>query len=286
MDLRLPDVLVVGAQKSGTQTLFNDLAGVTGLHLPPFSKESSFLVRRPVGRRVDRIRYAWMFRAGAATQLGVDVSTRYAMQPRHEGVAEAARRLFPDPPRILYILRHPLDRSLSHHHHDVLLGRTSLSAAEAIQPGQPYVDYSRYAWQLEPWLDYVGSESVHLIRFEDYVADRTAGVEAVCRFLGVLPARSTAIDQDAVYNRTGERIAPRGWPGRLVRHPLWTRYGRRLVPADVRQRAKSRVSDPAPPRPTKPSHEAVADAVEVLADDVDRLRALHSRAPKWDLSCW
>jgi hypothetical protein len=123
----LPSVLIIGAQRSGTTSLFNYLVQHPDV-LAPLGKESHYFdlrYARGVWWYRGRFPYAHRLRRGALT---LDASPYYLVHPL---VPRRVAELLPGA-RLIALLRHPVDRAFSHYQHAVGDGRESLSFAEAI----------------------------------------------------------------------------------------------------------------------------------------------------------
>ena len=97
---------------------------------------------------------------------------------------------------MVYSLRNPVDRIVSQHHHQLSRGSLSDANVDTAVPKVPeLLDYSRYATQVQPFLDAVGRDRVHLVAFEDYVSDRSSGFADLARFLR-LPTEHTTTDPE------------------------------------------------------------------------------------------
>src|SRR5690606_18597197 len=118
MTLRLPDFLIIGAQKAGTTTLFRDLETHPQIAFS-YHKEPHSLcydqVLTPRGQR----RYSDYFVHIKPGQICGEASTGYTRFPQFQGVAERALRVLGPDLRLIYIVRNPVDRVVSHHHHSV-----------------------------------------------------------------------------------------------------------------------------------------------------------------------
>jgi hypothetical protein len=272
--VRRPEFLVIGAMKAGSTTLYEDLRGLPGIFLP--EKELHTLGEPDAGAR-----YADLLADARADQVTGEVSATYAKLPQTAGLAERARELLGPELRVVYLVRDPVDRTVSHHFHRLARGRTVSSVDEAVRGDDRFVDYSRYAMQLQPWLDVLGTDRIHLVHFERYVDDRAAVLAEVAAFLGV-PAGSGA-DLDAVHNRGDQRPVAVGLRGRLSRTSAYRRYVRPHLPEATRRRLARAVLPTAPPRPAPPSADTVDFILSRTAEDAALLRELFGdRAPTWD----
>ncbi|MGG7646243.1 sulfotransferase [Rhodovulum sp. YNF3179] len=194
----LPAFLLIGAMKAGTTTLYHDLRRVPGLWLPP-EKEPGDLLDPAVETPEGRARYAAKFAAAPAGCRPGEATTAYAKRPDHEGVAHRAVRVLGPRLRVIYLVRDPVDRITSQFRHAASLGDETRPPDIAVRADPSYLAYSRYGWQIEPWLARLGPAQVLVLSFEVYAARRQAGLDRVCAFLGVdavpagaLPANASA----------------------------------------------------------------------------------------------
>ena len=272
-----PDFLVVGAQKSGTTTMWEDLRAHPDVEMS--DKESNGLLDPAVTTPEGRRRYAAAFGAHRAGALRGEVCTTYTMLPVHTGVVERATALNPGL-RVLYIVREPVSRVVSHHHHDLALRLCDPDIDVAIRSHPPLLDNTRYATQIRPWIGALGRERVLVVRFEDYVADRGAGIGLIHDFLG-LPQRSLA--DTAVHNASaGRRVAVGAW-GSLSQSAAYRRLVRPLVPERVRRRLMGAVLPEGPERPAAPSAATLELIAAELSPEVQALSRLIGEPPFWDL---
>lgn len=182
--MRFPDFLVIGAMKSGTTTLWADLCGHPGLYVPK-EKEPSNLCRAEVLQSKERRRYARLFIRAKHDQLCGEASTYYTMLPDISGVPERAFEICGSRLKLIYIMRNPIERAISHHWHSFVAGDMPKNINKAIREDQRLINYSLYARQLKPWIEMFGASSVHFIKMEDYIVHRQDKFNEVCRFIGV-----------------------------------------------------------------------------------------------------
>ena len=229
--------------KAGTTTLFHDLSRHPDLCLPE-PKEPEILVnggdQASMARAYDR-----HFRSARPGQLKGEASTAYTKRPLNEGVAEIARALCGPDLRIVYIRREPVARALSHYKHDKQHGEVGETFAEAVRIHPRFIDYGRYDWQIQPWIETFGAERVLQFDLEDYSARRKELVEQVLAFLGVDPARMPAIDPEAVSNSASEQKHISNPALRtLVYSDFYQKVVKPAVPRSLRERARRSVLPP------------------------------------------
>ena len=199
----LPDFLILGAQKGGTTALYAYLRWhpeITG----PSWKEVSYFDRH---YRRGASWYRGHFPIGAGDRLVGEASPGYLFHPL---APERVRATVPEA-KLIALLRDPVDRALSHYHHEVALGREPLSFEEAIEaepertrgeeqrlvrePGyfsRPWWDYTylargRYAEQLERWFAVFPREQLLVLPSEELAADPGQAYGRVLEFLEAPP---------------------------------------------------------------------------------------------------
>ena len=242
---RLPDFVIIGAAKSGTTTLFQWLAAQPEVFAPPI-KEPRFF-SRDFAKGVNW--YASLFAGAAAGQLTGEASTNYT---DGEYSAVAAARMAERIPeaRLVYLLRHPVERLRSQYRHDLRRAVVHRPLPEAVRvAGNPYVERSRYWSRLLPYTEAFPREQICVVRFEDMV-DGGPGWKTVLAHLGLAERPAP----DAVHNVTAakEHVTPalawmrdRGLVGRSRRIPAPVRdAGRRLLlRRDDRYRQRLQAAD-------------------------------------------
>lgn len=138
----LPSFLIVGAMKSGTSSLFNYLSRCDGV-APPYRKETHYF---GPGLRAGRSE-AWyrahfpMRRPGRFGPVTGEATPDYSVEP---GAAEAIHAMMPHA-RIVFVLRDPVERAISHYFHEVRMGRETLPIGEAMRLEPRRLDAARRA---------------------------------------------------------------------------------------------------------------------------------------------
>lgn len=268
--MRLPDFLIVGAMKSGTTGLFRDLELNPDVFLPTRKEPEGFVddaISTPEGLR----RYADNFARAGDDQVTGEASTSYTKLPDVPGVAERAARVVPEA-KIIYLVREPVSRVVSHHRHDVARGAMPADLDVALEQFPALIDYTRYSYQIGPWIDHYG-DRVLVVRFEDYVQERRATVDRVSEFLQI-PPRGDLVDESVVYNRSEDtRVAGPAF-GRLTTSDLYRRRIQVLLPRRLRDRLRVMALPRRGDAPAAPSDRAIATIRGRLAADLARLPEL------------
>jgi hypothetical protein len=220
----LPDFLIIGAQKAGTTALYAYLRrhpAITG----PSWKEVSYFDRH-YGRGEAWYRGNFPNRVRARGKLVGEASPSYIFHPLGP---ERVKALVPEA-RLVALVRHPVDRALSHYNHEVALGREPLRFEDALDAEEDrlrgeeerlaadpsyfshawwshaYKSRGRYAEQLERWLAVFPREQLLILPSEDLGGEPERTHARVLDFLGVVPHRLDAYPR--VYERQYEAMSP------------------------------------------------------------------------------
>ncbi len=176
-------------------------------------------------------------------------STDYTKAPQLPGVAARIAAYSPDA-RILYVMRDPVERTLSHYWHMVELRGEKRAPLEAIRSDPHYTDVSHYALQLRPFIEHFGREQVHVLTFESLKVDPGAALHEVYAWLGVstdyepmdLRRASNATPPVVKQKRVGTGALER------FRHSrLWSAVGSHFPPA-LRKLGVRMVEKPVAPK--------------------------------------
>ena len=226
----LPNFFIIGAQKAGTSSLYAYLKSHPQIFMSKDKEPQYFAAARNWSRGQEWYESLFDDR-GDATAIG-EASTVYSKHPVHSGVPERIAGLIPKA-RLIYLVRHPIERIRSHYEHLHKLGLASgigPLATEALEDPK-YVNYSRYAYQIDQYLECFPREQLLVVTTEDLRDHRVATLSQVYGFLGVDTAwvpPNVAKVHGATRDRETRRLARR-----LRRLPGY-RVGARMAPAGVR----------------------------------------------------
>jgi hypothetical protein len=229
-----PDFVIIGAMKAATSTLHDQLAQQRGIAMSEPKEPCFFSDDEVFARGLEW--YGMCFTAAAEGDLRGESSTHYAKLPSLPHAAERLHAHRPDA-RIVYVLRQPIDRLVSHFMHGWSEGWYGDSIAEAVERDASLVDYGRYAMQLRPWLDRFGADRVLLVAYDVLRSRPQEELDRLGRFLG---ADSPLIWRDdlGARNVSTERIR-QGWFRRWFVDPAWaTGLRRAAVPKALRTRVR------------------------------------------------
>lgn len=280
----LPNLIVIGGLKCGTTSLHHylNLHPEIGMSRP---KELNFFVSE-LNWGLGEDWYRAHFDATRAVRG--ETSPHYTNRSRFEGVAARMRELLGESARLVYMVRDPIDRLLSHYLHNVGGGYEERGLGEAVaDPACAYVQRGRYAFQLEPYLAEFERERILIVSREELGSDRDATVRRVFEFAGV--EKSFTSKQ---FDREWETGSGKGSGGfrlmdRAVRAPGLRALDRNFdrLPERLRWVVERLVHDPASGEAPKPvlGEELRARLAELFAADAAQLEEIAGRRFDWSL---
>jgi Sulfotransferase domain len=277
----LPNLLVIGGLKCGTTSLHHylNLHPEVQMSRP---KELNFFVAElnwPLGPEW----YASHF--DVAAPVRGESSPHYTNRPRFAGVPERMRSLLGEP-RVIYVVRNPIDRMLSHYLHNLGGGYDDRELTDAFaDPESSYVTRSRYAFQLEPYLEVLPRDSIEVVTREELKRDRPQTMRRIFEFLGVDPGFSSdqfVREWETGTAKVGDRFRIMD---RAVRLPVLRALDRNFdrLPESLRWLVERIVHDPGAsevPKPEVPP-ELREWLVGLFREDVARLSELTGRSYDW-----
>jgi hypothetical protein len=202
-------VIVIGAQKSGTTSLYSMLSLHPAIAMSR-EKETDFFCAAELGRD-PRSRYFKQFDR-KATWYG-EASPLYTMYHEFPGVAGRIVEVFPSA-RLIYIVRDPVERAVSQYKHEYLTGQTRLSgqALAGSEDFARFIETSRYHRQLSEYYEHFDPKQILILDFAGLKSDPQAMMDKICAFLSL---DSIPVEQSHRKN-TGEELARR--PKLLIRY--------------------------------------------------------------------
>ncbi|CAN5172558.1 sulfotransferase [soil metagenome] len=280
----LPNLIVIGGLKCGTTSLHHylNLHPEIGMSRP---KELNFFV----GELNWGLGEHW-YRAHFEATMPVrgETSPHYTNRPRFEGVAERMHATLDSGTRLIYMVRNPLDRLLSHYLHNLGGGYEGRSLDEALADERSsYIQRGLYALQLEPYLAEFDRERILIVSREELGRDRDATVRRVFAFAGV-DAGFTSPDFDREWE-TGSGKGSGGFRlmDRAVRMPGLRALDRNFdrLPERMRWVVEKLVHDPGSGEAQKPELTAATRErlASLFAPDSVRLAEIAGRDFGWGL---
>jgi hypothetical protein len=176
-----PNFIVIGSMKCGTTTLCHLLGQHPGVFMS-HSKEPEFFCKKEIYSRG----WDWYLSLFAdvkkETAIG-EGSTSYTKAPLFSQVPERISKHLPHV-RLIYIVRHPLERIESHWMHRVRHGDTR-SLKKMLQHYPNLIDTSRYWYQVQQYRKYFSDDQILVLFFDELKTSPGKVLEKCFRFLNV-----------------------------------------------------------------------------------------------------
>jgi hypothetical protein len=183
----LPTFLVIGAMKAGTTSLYHYLRDHPQVFMPETKEVNFFNPLRNWRRGVGWYEEQFADAPPEATALG-EASTSYTKYPWVDGVPERIASVLDDDVRLIYVVRHPIERMRSQYLHQVATGQEWRPIEEAFRKEPMYLHISRYAFQLDRYAPTVSHERILVVDARALRVDRESTVRRIYGFIGVDPS--------------------------------------------------------------------------------------------------
>lgn len=180
---RTPDFIIIGAMKSATTTLHEQLARQEGVVMSR-PKEPNFFSDDEVYAKGWEW-YTGLFESAGPDDLCGESSTHYTKLPTHPKTVERMLAALPAV-KLIYVMRHPIDRLFSHYVHERTVGRVrpEVGMEGAIEDCPELVEYGRYATQIDPYLRAFGGDRVLPVFFGRLASHPSEELSRIGAFLG------------------------------------------------------------------------------------------------------
>lgn len=251
----LPHFIIIGAMKSATSTLAGQLALQSGIFMTE-PKEPNFFSDDSIYNKG----IAWyqsLFSSAAEADLLGEASTHYSKLPTHPLAIERIKQHVPNA-RFIYVMRHPVDRLVSHYIHQWSMGIYRCDINEAVNQYPEMLAYGKYAEQLSPYIDAFGRASILPIFFDRLIHFPQEELERVCDFIGYQGKPEWQFDLEAS-NVSSQRIRKFPLYSLLIESTLATWLRQNLIPRALRDRVKSKLTMKKRPQLTQKTLEALTD---------------------------
>ncbi len=194
-----PQFMIIGAAKSGTTTLHQYLCRHPQIFMSTPKEPDFFSVDSHYAKGIDW--YESLFQDAKPDQICGEASTTYSRLQQYPHTVERLFKVLPKV-KLIYIMRHPVDRAYSFYVHRLKGARYKPELAvektfeETIVKQSEFIDSSFYLYQIEQYLKVYPLSSFLFLRMEDLIQHPH---ETICKIL-------TFIGADANINLTEESI--------------------------------------------------------------------------------
>ena len=202
----LPNLFTIGAAKSGTTSLHNYLDAHPEISMSTPKEPALFASARwqeLLGQ------YGDMF--SSETPIRGESTILYTFFPVIQNIPERVAATCPNA-KLIYIVRDPVERVAAHYVqlYGLMLEHRSLGKAlwDLDQPANRYVAPSRYAAQLEQWLEHFDRERILVLDQLDLRNNRVNTIRQVLEFLEVSPVVPSGLEAEFNSSMAKERMTP------------------------------------------------------------------------------
>lgn len=209
---RKPNLFLIGAMKSGSTYLNKLLASHPSIFMcrpeePTYFVDPSQLAKLwphlwDQGFWRSEEQYLRLFESSEGEEILGEASTNYSKLPLVSGVAERIYN-FNKTARFIYLLRDPIERTLSHYWHMVRYHAENRQITTAVKDDPQFTDVSYYAMQLKSYFRYFSPDRVCVLTHEQLISAPRETMRALYEWLGVGPANI-----DASLFRQPENVTP------------------------------------------------------------------------------
>lgn len=299
--MRLPNFIVIGAQKCGTTALYNALCQHPEIYMSPIKEPFYFVLndappayKVPTPEYAQRLRYRWedyltLFQ-DATTQHAIgEASALYLSSYQPEVTAARIAERLPAV-RLIALLRNPVDRAHSAFQYyrmrgyesckrfaEALVAETTYSLSERAPDLRHFANGCYYA-NLKPYFEHFPREQIRLYLYEEWNQQPQAVLHDIFAFLGI---DETVVIEPARTNVTF-RYRHR-WLQRFLDEPNQTRDRLELLlRGRLRTRVYRRLRRYNRRQPPALDPEMRRVLIERYRSDIEQLQCLLKR----DLSHW
>jgi len=220
-------IMIIGAAKCGTTTLYNHLVQHPDICEGIIKEPEYFTINRGDEKYKNRS-YISLFNIDLSKhKYTLDASTGYSMCHNEKGVAQRMKDYGLNP-FIIYIVRNPLDRIRSHYN----FSKGNLNGDHKID-SLHFLSTSSYFKQLEQYRKVFGKSRMLIVEFDDLKKNPGLLCRKIFKFLG-----SAAFDiqiKTQVYNQT----QPTNRKRLQVVQKLQTYSIKRFIPTEIKEWGKS-----------------------------------------------
>jgi len=253
-----PDFIIIGAMKAGTSTLHQQFAQQAGVSMSRPKEPNFFSNDEQYARGIEW--YRSLFAPEDDDDICGESSTHYTKLPTYPNTVPRMVQDLPDI-KLIYVIRHPIDRLVSHYIHAWTEKWISEPIEKAIGTYSPLITYGQYARQLQPYLEAYHANQIRVVFFERLVRDPEYILRDLAQHVGV-PGKVAWRYDVGRQNNSEERMRRSAVRDAIVNAPILSHMRRCFVPSAMREWMKGfwRL----PERPSLP--ESVVAELEAVFD--------------------
>jgi hypothetical protein len=175
------DFMIIGVQKCGTTSLASILSQHPEINFCKQKEPSFFCRNKDWEARIHE--YHDLYNPNEIGLRG-EASTSYSWYYEYPDTSLRLKK-YNKNLKFIYIMRDPIDRIKSHYIHNYLKGYTRKNFLNEVTANPTYINHSRYAVQIRPYIELFGKDRILFLKLEDLIDNSFKLFEQVGRFLGI-----------------------------------------------------------------------------------------------------
>jgi len=165
-----------------------------------------------------------------------EASTHYTKMPKHwKSLDRLASHLKSDT-KLIYIVRHPIERLISHFIHDWSQNKITGNIDKAASDYEELIAYGRYFYQLQPYTEKF--ENIAVLNYHYLISQPQNALSDVGAFIG-LDSQLKWGESHGHENISSQRLRESRWRDAIVYNKAATWLRHNLIPRTVRNTVKS-----------------------------------------------
>ena len=273
MSFRLPNLIVIGAMKSGTTSIHDYLNQHPDIYMSETKEIDFFIEEKNWNKGVKWYKNNFFSNSTICGESSQNYSKRHHFKP---GVPKKIYELIPDT-RIIYLVRDPIQRIVSHYHEALEGGYPPKEGLNQYLTKNPednhYILTSSYYYQISAYLEFFPKDKILIISLDSLRSHRLETMNKIFRFLNLSECNDNSLF-DFTRN-TSETKRSKNIVGNFLYGQSSSNF-RKIFPRDLKDHIKSnKFTKYLTTNPIK-REEITEDTFSLLAkylqEDVDKFR--------------
>ncbi len=284
--MRLADFIVIGAAKSGTTSLCDYLNHHPQIFMSDPKEPNFFSFDRHYEKGLES--YSQLFEQAKSDQLCGEGSVTYSMNTKYPDTPKRIAQQLPHV-KLIYIVRHPLDRLVSNWK---MLHRSKVDCLDfadillSNERAPAFIDRSKYWSQINSYRTHFSDDQILVLFFEDLINDPIATTARCYAFLGLDTQVAHVLNTTNVKNSADSQVN-RTKLSAFLKNNSFTNAAIKLVPRYIKQQLlqSSLFNRQHNIRTPQWTEESFSYAVEQIKPDAERFLTHYGKAADfWSFS--
>ena len=232
--MKKPDFFIIGAMKSATSTLHYQLELQPGVFMSTPKEPNFFSDDEVFAKGFDW--YKGLFSEANPNDICGESSTHYTKLPTHPATCKRIAE-YTQEAKFIYVMRHPVDRLISHYIHQWTQNVIITDINTAIDEFEELIAYSCYSKQLAPYFNKFGRDAVLPVFTESIRFNPQQQLEHVANFIGYVGDVEWQFAAPS-QNVSKERLRKFKGYNLLIESRIMTVLRQNLIPKSLRNKIK------------------------------------------------